>query len=486
VSTDPTASPTGAAASSVPPPPPGDPGAPAPVDPNQPNWAGFIRVASVAAIAGLGLFIALGGLKIAGASDEEAGFAKRRFASAFLTSYTFWLSLPVGAMALLLIHHLVKSSWGLLLRQFFEAATRTIPLIIVMWIILGAILPTSFSPYWWTHPQDIHVEPGPDAGTVLSSGNPDKRDQAIQVSAAMVRRFVELQQKFAAEDRDYRDQGNFNFLSNKAWWVVGGVLFLIWCTMIFYLNKWGTQAREASGREAVEAVLAKPNALGGPGLIIYGITITAAASQWVMSVEPSWSSTMFPVIYAVNQFLTAFALCLALFLLLSTKSPFKEVMRPKFQIDMGTLLLAFTLFWSYTSFSQFMLVWIGNLPEEIPFFLRRSEGEWWYVSAILCVFHFALPFLLLLFRDIKMHPTRLRYVAIYLIVICAIDVMWWIAPSFPSPSGSGFPYWLLDIGAVVGIGGLWGLYFIYELRRRPLLPVSAMYRLPEGHHHEQH
>jgi hypothetical protein len=482
VSTDPNAT------ASVPPPAgPGDPtGTPAPEAPH-PHWAAYIRVAGVAAVAGLALFFALGGINVASASDDEAAkFAKTRFASAFLTGYTFWFSLPVGAMALLLIHHLVKSSWGLLLRQFFEAATRTLPLIVILWLILGAIATTSFSPYWWTHPEDVHIEPGPDAGSVLSNGNTDKRKQAMEVSEAMKRRFVERQREDVLADREYRDQGNFHFLSTKGFFVVGAVLFLIWGTMIYFLNKWGAEAREASGRAAVEAVLIKPNKLGGPGLIIYGITITAAASQWVMSVEPSWASTMFPVIFAMNQFLTTFALCVALFLLMSTKPPFKEVMRPKFQIDMGTLLLAFTLFWSYTSFSQFMLVWIGNLPEEIPFFLRRSDGPWWWVSAALCVFHFAVPFLLLLFRDIKMHPTRLRYVAVFLIVICAIDVIWWIEPSFPSPSPSNFPYWLMDIGSVVGIGGLWGLYFIYELKRKPLLPVSAMYRLPEGHHHEQH
>jgi hypothetical protein len=204
-----------------------------------------------------------------------------------------------------------------------------------------------------------------------------------------------------------------------------------------------------------------------------------------MSVEPSWASTMFPVIFAVNQFLTAFAFCLALFLLIVGRPPFVAVMRPKFQLDMGTLLLAFTMFWSYTSFSQFMLVWIGNLPEEIPFFLRRSEGGWWWVSAALCVFHFAVPFLLLLFRDIKMHPVRLRVVAVYLLFICAIDVTWWIAPTFNAP-GSTFPAWLIDVGAIAGMGGLWGLYFVWELKRRPLLPASEVYRLPEGHHHEHH
>jgi hypothetical protein len=472
VSTDATAS----SGTTVPPPPPADA---ALGDPGQPHWAGYTRFAVVAAIAGLALFIGVGGINMTSASGEEAeAAAKTRFASAYLTGYTFWFSLPIGALALLLIHHLVKTSWGLLLRSYLEAASRTLPLIIGLWVILVILASgKTTSPYWWTHPEDTYLEPAPESGEVLSAGNPDKHTQAVQGYEAQRRKAIEFERKDRAE-------GNFGFLSMPAFIGVGIVLFAIWGTMIYLLNKWGREAQAASGREAVEAVLAKPNAIGGPGLIIYAITITAAASQWVMSIEPSWSSTMFPVIFAVNQFLTCFAFCLALFLLMVSRSPLKEVMRPKFQIDMGTLLLAFTMFWSYTSFSQFMLVWVANLPEEIPFFLRRSDGGWFAVSAILCVFHFALPFLLLLFRDIKMHPVRLRWVAVYLVAICAIDVTWWIAPSFPQMNS--FPTWLMDVGAILGIGGAWGLYFIWQLKQRPLLPTSALYRLPEGHHHEQH
>ena len=460
MSTDPTATPGTPAA------PPGDPGSP--------NWSVYTRFALVAAVAGIVLFVAAGLLNISAAPDEHAkDVAKTRFASAYLTGYTFWFSLPVGAMALLLIAHLVKTSWGLLLRRPLEAATRTLPLLFVLWVGL-AILASYTHLYWWTHPEDVHLPPPQETAMM---GTADKREQATRVSDVMVRKTV-------LHEREARAQGNNGFLSIPAFWGVGLVLYLIWGAMILCLNKWGQQAADATTREGVEAALAKANKLGGPGLIIFAITITAASTQWVMSVEPSWASTMFPVIFAVNQFLTAFAFCLALFLLIVGRPPFAAVMRPKFQLDMGTLLLAFTMFWSYTSFSQFMLVWIGNLPEEIPFFLRRSAGGWWWVSAALCVFHFAVPFLLLLFRDIKLHPVRLRVVAVYLLFICAIDVMWWVAPSFPS-EGS-FPAWLMDVGAVAGIGGVWGLFFVWQLKRRPLLPASEVYRLPEGHHHEHH
>ncbi|HVL11482.1 MAG TPA: hypothetical protein VM529_02895 [Gemmata sp.] len=462
MSTDPSATPNGTTTN-------GDPGSP--------NWGSYTRFALIAAVAGLALFAVAGFLNLSGAEGEEAvEAAKARFASGYLTGYTYWLSLPVGAMALLLIAHLVKTSWGLLLRRPLEAATRTLPLLFVLWIGL-AVLASTTHLYWWTHPEELQVPHGADSKTVLQNGPTDKREKAVAVSAALVRETVQHEQQL-------RKEGNYGFLSIPAFIGVGVALFAIWGVMIYFLNKWGQQAADAPTRDGVEAALEKANKLGGPGLIIFALTITAGATQWVMSVEPSWASTMFPVIFAVNQFLTAFALCLAFFLLVVGRPPFAAVMRPKFQLDMGTLLLAFTMFWSYTSFSQYMLVWIGNLPEEIPFYLRRSDGGWRWVSVALCVFHFAVPFLLLLFRDVKLHPVRLRLVAVYLLFICALDVTWWIAPSF-NTHGS-FPAWLIDVGAIAGIGGVWGLYFVRELKRRPLLPASEVYRLPEGHHHEHH
>jgi hypothetical protein len=251
--------------------------------------------------------------------------------------------------------------------------------------------------------------------------------------------------------------------------------------MIYLLITWGNDASDETSTAKVDAALEKLKNFSGPGIIIYALSITVAATLWVMSLEPSWSSTMFPVIFAVNQFLTCFAFCLSVFLFIVGRPPFRALMRPKFQLDMGTLMLAFTLFWSYTSFSQFMLVWIGNLPEEIPFYLKRSAGAWWWVSAGLIALHFALPFVLLLFRDIKLNPVRLRTVAIYLCVICAIDVVWWIEPT--QANKTDFPYFLMDLGGIIGVGGLFVLYWTWNLKKRPLFPMSQAFLLPEGHHH---
>jgi hypothetical protein len=442
------------------------------------DWSPLIKLAVGSALVGAALYVGVGITNLSAAAGEHAKHAAQaRFTSAYLTGFTYWLSLPIGAMALLLIGHLAKTSWGLLLRRPFEAASRTWPLLFVLFCGLAAATASEhYSPYYWTHPEDLPEEPrvnGASPGADAAPGN--KRELTIAYGKYMI-------DKAEAEARKTRDEGNNGFLTVKAFVGVGVVLFAIWAVMITLLNKWSRQA--VGSREQVETALGKLNAFAGPGIIIYALTITAAATQWVMSVEAGWSSTMFPVIFAVNQFLTTFAFSLTLFLAIVSQPQIAKVMRPKFQIDMGTLLLAFTLFWTYTSFSQFMLVWVGNLPEEIPFYLKRSYGGWWWVSAALAVLHFAIPFLLLLFRDIKMHPVRLRRVAMYLVVICGLDVVWWNAPA--APQYNTFPTWLMDVGAILAIGGVWALYFFHELKKRDIIPYDETYLLPEGHHHESH
>ncbi len=448
-----------------------------PSDPLAIDWSPYRYVSFVAIVVGVATFAAGAAVHLSSTPEEMKHIAQGRFMAAYLTGYTYWLSLPIGAMALLWIAYLTKTSWGLLLRRPLEAATRTWPLLALLFVplvISVAVLP-DFSPYWWTAPENAPVPPN------VNSANPgagvdanDKRQLAVKYGEYMIQRAI-------FNEREARARGTINFLSPASFIGVGIGLYAIWGTMIWFLNKWGTEAQ--GSREQVDKSLASLNKYAGPGLIIFALTITVAATQWVMSVEPSWSSTMFPVIFAVNQFLTCYAFCLAIFLVVASRPPIKNVMRPKFQIDMATLMLAFTLFWTYTSFSQFMLIWVGNLPEEIPFYLKRSAGGWWWVSAGLAVFHFAVPFMLLLFRDIKMHPRRLRFMAMYLMIVCAVDVIWWIAPAAQPISNFA---WVMDIGAILAIGGVWGLVFFWQLSSRSILPTDQTFLLPEGHDHEHH
>ena len=366
--------------------------------------------------------------------------------SAYLTGFTYWFSLPLGGDGApddrLPREDVVgpaapPAAGG---RDPHAAAVRS--LLFVPLVVVAGI--EHYSPYWWTHPDEAHAR---RTATVrrCRDGAADKREQAIEAGEVHDRQGGRARARSRAEGqlrlpldagvhrrrpRAVRDLGHDDLLPQQ----VGE----------------GCIGRDRQ-REGGSACTKLEQALRA-GLIIYAITITAAATQWVMSLEPGWASTMFPVIFAVNQFLTCFAFCLALFLLFASRPPFKDVMRPKFQLDMGTLLLAFTLFWSYTSFSP-VHAGVDREPAGRDPVLPEAVGPtagWWCVSAALIAFHFALPFLLLLFRDIKLHPVRLRVVAVYLLV----DLRDRRDRGGSQPTHAALRrasrIWLMDVGAIVG------------------------------------
>jgi hypothetical protein len=188
-----------------------------------------------------------------------------------------------------------------------------------------------------------------------------------------------------------------------------------------------------------------------------------------MSLEPHWTSTMYPVMFAVGQLLTGFTFALTVLLLLAQGPPLSELLAPRHLRDLGSLLLAFVMFWAYIAFSQFMLIWVGNLQEEIPWYLRRLRGGWEWLALAIVLFHFVLPFLLLLSSDVKTNRRSLAKVAIALLVMRFLDVFWWIEPAYPH-EGQYF-FWLLDLAATLALGGVCAWWFLRQLRQRPLLPL---------------
>jgi hypothetical protein len=218
-------------------------------------------------------------------------------------------------------------------------------------------------------------------------------------------------------------------------------------------------------------------------LFVFAITLTFIATDWVMSLEKSFNSSMFPIIMFDNAAVTAYSIGLLFLLWLKKKGDprFQHLFPATEQIHLGSLLLAFTLAWTYFNFSQYMLIWIGNLPEEIPYYLKRTREGWGWYAGLAVVFHFPIPFLLLMFRRVKSNPVVLRNIAIMLILIVFIDVMWWIAPSM---SHAAFPkfYWLMDVAATVGIGGFWIAAWLWHLKKYPLLPTREVYLLEAYHH----
>jgi hypothetical protein len=202
------------------------------------------------------------------------------------------------------------------------------------------------------------------------------------------------------------------------------------------------------------------------------LTATFAAVDWIMSLEPHWFSTIYGVWFIVGQVLATLALMVIMLRALSSQAPFAGTVTPQHFHDLGNLMLAFTMLWAYVSFSQFLIIWSGNLPEEIPWYLQRLGSGWQAIALFLVLFHFAVPFVLLLLRDVKTKMQRIAALAGFMLAMRLVDLFWVIMPAFGNHAGGSGPHlhWL-DVTAPVGVGGVWIAFFAWQLKSRPLLPV---------------
>ena len=345
----------------------------------------------------------------------------------YSVAFHFWLAVPLGCLVVLMIQYLTGGAWGVLLRPVLETAAGTLPLLVVLFLpVAGAMFFGAASPYPWARPLDQVAH-----GEVLD------------------------------ELRDKTEMLNPAFLIARA-----AGYFAVWLVLAYFLRKWSAKWRtgDAAAGERLPG-------LSGPGLVAYGVTITFAAIDWVMSLEPFWHSTMYPPLYAIGQVTAGFAFATAAAVLLSRYPPLAGRVTPKHLRDLGGLLLTFVMFWAYFAFSQFLLIWAGNLPDEAPYYLKRMRGGWQWVGLGLIALHFAVPFVVLLFRGVKDNGRALLWVALGVLVMRFVDGLWWVEPAFPH-DGPGF-YWLLDIAAFVAVGGVWAWWFVGRLRRASLEPVHG-------------
>jgi hypothetical protein len=244
------------------------------------------------------------------------------------------------------------------------------------------------------------------------------------------------------------------------------VYFVIWVAMAFRFSSWSKRLDETA-----DATLARKMSLfAGPCLVVYGVTMSLASVDWVMSLEPRWYSTIFGLLIIGGQLLSAMAFAILCLVLLSQFEPLASIMRPKYLHDLGKLLLTFLMIWAYMSFSQLLIIWSGDLTQEIPWYLRRWTGGWVWVAVVLIVFQFFLPFFLLLSQGLKRNPKTLGWLAGYMLVIRIVDIYWLTTPEF-SPPGVFHLHWM-DILLPIAMGGLWLAVFAWQLRLRPLLPLG--------------
>ena len=347
------------------------------------------------------------------------------FLRAYLFAYVFFTGLALGSLAIVMLHHLTGGAWGVAIRRPLESATRTLPMIAVLF------LPIAFGLrrlYAWARPDEV------------------ARDPLLQAKEAYL---------------------NVPFFLARA-----AVYFAVWIAIAYLLNRWSLEQDHAGSR----ALSRRMQLLSAGGLVAYGLTMTFASIDWVMSLEPRWFSTMYGVLYIAGGVLSAFAFATAAVVLMSREEPFAGFVTPSHYHDLGKLMLAFVMFWSYVAFAQYLIIWAGNLPEEIPWYLRRLHGGWGWVGVALVALHFALPFLLLIPESANRNARILASVAGLVILMRLVDVFWLVRPVFTqlnaSPTSARFQVHWLDLATPIAIGGLWLAVFLWQLEERPLLPVN--------------
>jgi hypothetical protein len=364
--------------------------------------------------------LVIGGIGLA-ACAAGALVNGQEFFRSYLVAYMLWLGIALGCTSLLMLHHLVGGGWGYVIRRLLESGARTFPVLLVLGI-----------------PFLIGVSPS-HAWVRVEAFNPATLSEFKRV-----------------------------YMGSTFFYARTAIYFGAWLLLGYLLNKWSFEqdVTHEPGRVGIRL-----QALSGPGLIIYGMTITYASIDWVMSLEPGWSSTIFGMMFMVAQALSAMAFVIIVLMRLTDSKPLSEVVRPSHFHDLGTLLFAFVMLWAYLSFSQFLIIWSGNLRDEIPWYLSRSRGEWAWLAVFLIVFHFAIPFFLLLSRSLKRKKQSLSVVAAALIFMSWADLYWIVMPSFDH-AGPQFQWLWLNLAAPIGIGGIWVAAFISQLKLRPLLPLN--------------
>jgi hypothetical protein len=358
-----------------------------------------------------------------------------QFFHSYLFAFSFWAGISIGSLALLMLQHLTGGGWGLVIRRVLEAATRTLPLVGILFL---PIVAGAHWIYQWANTEEMAK------------------------TAAL------------AEKAKYL---NVPFFTIRA-----AIYLAIWLALAFFLNRWSILQDQTADRRFTKRM----QLLSGPGMVLFVFTVTFASIDWFMSLDPEWSSTIYGFIFVAAWSLSALAFVIAVMAVLSKHEPMNTVVAQLHFHDLGKLLLALVMLWSYFAFSQFLIIWSGNLPEEIRWYLPRTRGGWGVTALAVVILHFAFPFLFLLSRSLKRNAGKLVIVAGLVLVMRLFDLLWMIAPTF---TGEHFHISWMDLMAPIGIGGLWLAVFSWQLTKRPLIPINdQQYEtvLQQAHAHSGH
>ena len=356
-----------------------------------------------------------------------------RFYQSYLMSFILVLGLTLGSLGLLMLQHLTGGQWGVIIRRSLESATRTLPLVLVFFLPI-VFFGMKYLYGAWLDPEKVKEEP-------LS-----KFQQAYLTAPGFQLRAV--------------------------------FYFAVWLLLMVLFNRWSKEQDVNREDRALRRRLAM---FAGPGVILYVFCMSFAAIDWVMSLSPHWASPIYGFLFVAGQLISSMAFMIAVVVLLSRTEPFSNVLQKRHLHDLGKLLLAFVMLWAYFDFSQLLIIWSGNQPEEISFYRTRLYGGWGVVAVIVLVFHFFVPFFLLLSQDVKRNARILPKIAVWLIFMRLVDLFWMTRPEF---TANAAPTWL-DIVLPLALGGLWLAFFAFHLQRHPLLPLGDP-KLEEALEHHEH
>ena len=403
-------------------------GAPAFVD----GWQS--RAIIVAAVAAVAAVI----LAFLGQAQDHLGW--EHFMRAWMLGLTFTMGWSVGGLALLMVQYCSGGKWGLLLRRPLEAATRALPLIFAYWVVSVFFMKHL---YQWAMYTNVSA-----TAEALKNG---------------------LINEAQAHCLDFKRP----MLNPTTYIVVMLICFAIWGLYTWRLNALGLR-RDHESPDTTPYWIKKLENISGPGIVVYSLTMTAAVIYWVMSMDVTWFSSVYGLLFLVGEGYSVLALSIMTSISLSKAEPFSTVLRTTEQHDLGKFTFAFVMLNIYLAFGQFLIIWSGNLPEEINWYLDRIRGHWGIIITLDFIFHWVIPFSLLLSRDIKRNKKRMIRVCQWMIFAKAFDLFWLIEPNFKDAARNlHFSWGILEyIALPVAMASAWVAYYSHNLKARPLVQTN--------------
>jgi hypothetical protein len=365
---------------------------------------------------------------------------------AYLLGYMTCFGFAGGGLALLMLQHVSGGKWGLLLRRPLEAMTRTLPLVALMFVPIAVFMKHLYQ--WARYPT------------------------AAATAQALADHAITLEQALTANAKR-------SMLAPVPVLVQTALIFAVLLTFMYFLNKWSLQrdADPAAGTQAsFDYWRTKFENLSGIGILIYVILLTDGAIIWIKSLDVTWYSSIWGLQFLVGQGYAVLALGILSVILLSRYEPMKTLLRTTEQHDLGKLAFAFVMLNIYLTFAEFLIIWSGNVPDEIPWYLNRIHGGWWYICSLNFICHWLIPFCLLLSRDIKRNKQKMVWLTCFMIFARCLDMFWLIEPNFANAAGNlhiaGNIGILAYITVPVCVLSLWAAYYLTKLKDRPLVNVN--------------